>query len=79
MITNEERLNLEARIKELEESCRVKDQKFDHLCKDFDARDAELKRIIAAQRAIIDIGKNFVEQCGTTAKGAPRNPLETTS
>ena len=68
MITNEERINLEARIADLEDLVTVENQKrqqaeadrlltetkFNQLCKDFDEHDAELKRVIANQRAEFD-------------------------
>lgn len=45
------------RLLYLEDACRVKDLKFDRLCKDMDARKEyveELKRIIANQRATFE-------------------------
>lgn len=48
----------------LEDSCRVKDIKFDTLCKDKDRADEmikELNRIIANQRAIIEVQEKALD------------------
>ncbi len=41
---------LEGMVERLEEALAAKTADFDRLCKDFDAHDAELKRIIAGLR-----------------------------
>lgn len=42
------------RIDELTAQLAIKNTKFDKLCKDYDEHDAELKRVIAAQRVALE-------------------------